>query len=98
VLSDSTDLIASAGELFMISSTLAEPEIHRALPQAMAIERVASRSVPFDIEALRGDGEEDYVAWLSAERGLGRNKSGLVHNIAIYRVTHKGSATGGAQS
>lgn len=88
VLRDSATLIASDGEMFMISSTLAEPEIRAAVPPTMAIERIASRSVPFDIEAVRGDDEGEHIAWLRSERGLEVKRQSLIHNIAIYRIVH----------
>jgi methylase of polypeptide subunit release factors len=87
VLKDSEALVAPHGELLMISSTLAEPEINEALPSSMRMEPVASRRVPFDIEAVRGEGERRYIDWLKNERGLETSNRALFHNIAIYRVT-----------
>lgn len=88
VLRDAAALIAPDGELFMISSTLAEPEINAAVSRTMTMERIASRLVPFDIEAVRGDNEEEHIAWLRQERGLEVRNRSLVHSIAIYRVAH----------
>ena len=70
VLTDSHVLVGANGELLMISSTLAEPEIYSAVPSEMSIDRVVSRSVPFDIEATRDENELRYVEWLQSERGL----------------------------
>lgn len=86
VVRDSEHLLSHTGELFMISSTLADVEIHEALPGGMNLERLAVRTVPFDVEAVRGEGEERHVAWLREERNLQVRDQILVHNIAIYRV------------
>jgi hypothetical protein len=88
VLRDSPKLVAQSGELLMISSTLAEPEIRDAVPSTMSLERVASRLVPFDLETVRGDSEKDHVQWLKAERGLEVRNNSLYHNIGIYRIAH----------
>jgi len=90
VLRDSPTLISPEGELLMISSRLAEQEIASSLPSAMTAKLVASRLVPFDIEAVRGEGEAEYVQWLREERGLQvRGNNGLVHAIGIYRIRHR---------
>jgi methylase of polypeptide subunit release factors len=88
VLRDSPRLISASGELLMISSTLAEPEIRGSLPSKMNLVEVARRLVPFDIEAVRGEGEDEHISWLRAERGLEMRGKNLVHNIAIFRVRH----------
>ena len=98
VVNDSASLIAPDGELLMISSALAEPEIVGAIPSSMHLERVASRRVPFDIEAIRGDDEEPYIAWLKRERGLETVDKLLMHTITIYRVTHSRAAAEGRSS
>jgi hypothetical protein len=82
-------LIAPSGELYMISSRLAEPEITTTVAPNMTIERIVSRSVPFDVEAIRREGADAYIQWLRGERGLETRNQLLVHNIAIYRVTHR---------
>lgn len=88
ILQDAPKLISASGELLVISSTLAEPEIRGAVPSSMTLEEVARRMVPFDIEAIRGEGEDEYVSWLRTERGLEVRGKLLFHNIAIFRVRH----------
>lgn len=89
VLTDSGSLIAPQGELYMVSSTLADPEIKAALPAGMTCRVMAARTVPFDIEAVRGQNEREHVTWLHKERGLKKGPNGaLLHDIAIYRITH----------
>lgn len=96
VLRDAESLLAPTGELFMISSTLAEPEIREAVPASMTLEVIASRSVTFDVEAIRGEDEKQHVSWLRSERGLEvRKQQGLFHNIAIYRVSRLPRLTSG---
>ena len=73
----------------MISSALAEPEIHDSVPSSMTLERLVARRVPFDIEAVRGKDEKEHVKWLIDERGLQRSGAVLFHDIAIYRLTHR---------
>jgi methylase of polypeptide subunit release factors len=96
VLTDSPRLITMSGELFLISSTLAEPEIIEAIPAGMSWDRIVSRSVPFDIEALRGDGEEEHLRWLQQERGLTLRDDTFHHDIAIYRITCRAPSTTGS--
>ena len=85
-------MISARGELFVISSALAEPEIKNALPSNMRAEEVARRGVPFDIEAIRGEGEDEHISWLRAERGLEMRSKAPFHNIAIFRVRHASGA------
>jgi methylase of polypeptide subunit release factors len=94
VLVDAPNLISPNGELFIISSALAEPEINGAMSSNMTIEEVARRLVPFDIEAIRGEGEDEYISWLRAERGLELRGKILFHNIAIFRVRHSSNTSG----
>lgn len=88
VIRDAERLISPTGELFLISSTLAEPEIKSAVAKNMTINQVARRLVPFDIESIRGTDAEGHISWLRSERGLEAKKESLFHNIAIYRFTH----------
>lgn len=88
VLKDAPSLIRPGGELLIISSALAEPEIKNAVSNEMSIEEVARRLVPFDIEAIRGEDEDEYVSWLRTERGLGMRGRILLHNIVLLKVKH----------
>jgi hypothetical protein len=92
VLRDAPTLLSPSGELLIISSTLAEPEIRSALPSDMDVEEAARRLVPFDIEAIRGEGEDEHISWLRTERGLEMRGKTLFHNIAIFRVRHSSDA------
>ena len=98
VLRDAASLISPSGELFVISSTLAEPEINRAVPTNMTIQQIARRLVPFDIEAIRGEDEQKHISWLRAERELEVRDKSLFHNITIYRVTHASVSDSGSKS
>ena len=86
VIRDAPALLSRRGEMFVISSSLAEPEVMEAVPKEMNVDRVASRIVPFDIEAVRGDGGTPYIQWLKEERGLQESASGHHHAIVIYRI------------
>lgn len=96
VLRDVATLISPGGELFMISSTLAEPEIKGATPANMTIQQIAGRLVPLDIEAIRSEDEQKHISWLRAERGLEVRDKSLFHNIAIYRITRTSESDSGS--
>jgi methylase of polypeptide subunit release factors len=90
VLRDCRLLTNEQGELFMISSTLAEPEIRVACQADVVVEKVASRMVPLDLEAVRGPHSKEHIEWLRTERGLDVRVDGsMFHNIAIYRVARQ---------
>jgi methylase of polypeptide subunit release factors len=87
VISDVNILVAKGGELAVVISQLAYPELSASVPSGWTCQMVGSMTVPFNIEAIEGPTAAAHINWLESERGLrqvGGNHGSYEHDIAIY--------------
>jgi len=82
VARDAKSLLATKGQLVMIISEMATPELLAAVPDGFVAKKIQSRGVPFNVGAVRG--ETALLSWLVAERGLERSGNGYRHNVCIF--------------
>ncbi len=88
------DVLSDAGFLFIVCSSLAEPEFNNSIPTDIIVEPLGQPDgieVPFDVEAVLNN--QHWLNWLIENRRLTRRGDLYYHRIRCYAL-HKAEAAG----
>ncbi len=88
LVSDSESLISEDGQLVVVVSEMAEPNLQCAVPKGIEVRLVVKREVPFSIGPLNR--APKVLDWLRNEQGLKHENGVDFHNIAIFLLNRKG--------
>lgn len=97
VVRDAPTLVSPAqGELVMVISELAEPELIESIPAGWTFTKESRCRVPFRLDSIDLHKDGDFLRWLCDERGLERADAGelegYLHWIAIFRIVQEGTS------
>ena len=94
VLTSLPQLLSNTGFLFMVCSSLAEPELENNIPDEISLEPLGSLDgieVPFDVEAVLNN--QEWLEWLLEQRNLIRRGDIYYHRIRCFAL-HKSENSG----